>query len=145
MPVPAFGFSVSDFIAVTQLIKKILAALKNSGGAADDYQSLLIELQHLQLLLESLCDLPTHSSSSLNHYNAVRGMAFEVQVPLRAFAEKMKAYYGKLGPTADMSSWRSAKSKIQWAVSMREEVREMRAVLTMKIVSVSILLAIPFG
>jgi len=145
MSAPGFGFSVGDFFAALQLIGKISTALKNSGGAADDYQSLRIELQQLQLLLEQLRDLPTASTSSLNHYNAVRGMACQVQIPLRDFVNKMRSYHEKLGVSNDQPAWRSAKRKMQWAISMREDVREMRAVVTMKIVSVSVLLTIPIG
>lgn len=143
MATPAFGFSFGDIITAIALIKKVSVALKDSGGAAEDYQCLLRELQQLQLLFEQLNDLPTSSSSSLNHYNAVRGMANEVLVPLRAFVEKMKRNYERLGPSGHESNWRSVKSKVQWAISMREEVREMRAIVTMKIVSLSVLLTIP--
>jgi hypothetical protein len=145
MATPAFGFSVGDFISAIILIKKVSQALRDSGGAAEDYQCLLRELQQLQLLLEQLRDLPATSSSSMNHYNAVRGMAYQVEVPLRAFVEKLRSYYNRLGQPNDRSNWRTIKSKVQWAVSMREEVREMRTVVTMKIVSISVLLAIPIG
>jgi hypothetical protein len=127
------------------LVRKISKALKDSGGAADDYQALHTELKQLQNLLEQLRDLPTSSSSSLNHYNAVRGMAYEVQVLLQTFVTKMKSFYERLGPEADTKDWRSSKRKIQWAVSMQNDVREMRAAVTMKIVSVPLLLTIPTG
>jgi hypothetical protein len=145
MAAPTFGFSVGDFVAAIHLVKKISVALKDSGGAADEYRSLHTELQQLQLVLEQLRDLPTSSTNSLNHYNAVRGMAYEVQVPLKAFVTKMKAYYERLGPSADITEWRSSKQKIQFAISMKNDVREMRAAITMKIVSVSLLLALPTG
>jgi hypothetical protein len=141
MAAPAFGFLVGDFIAAISLIKKVSVALKDSGSAADDYENLLRELQQLQALLEQLGDLPATSSTSLNYYNAVRGMAYQLQVPLRAFVEKMKDYYDIL----DRSKLRLVKSKVKWTVLMREEVRDMRAVVTMKIVSLSVLLAIPMG
>jgi hypothetical protein len=145
MVVPAFGFSVGDFVAAIQLIRKVCLALKDTGGAASEYQSLITELQQLYLLLEHLRDLPTSSATSQNHYNVVRGMACEVQLPLRAFVEKLNAYSSKLGASVDTSSWRTAKRKVQWSTSMQQEVREMRAAVTMKIVSVSLLLAIPTG
>jgi hypothetical protein len=48
-----------------QLVKKVSVALKDAGGAAEEYQALHTELQQLQLLLEQIRDLPTSSSSSL--------------------------------------------------------------------------------
>jgi len=143
MVAPAFGFSIGDFIAAIHLVKKISIALKDSGGAADEYRSLYTELQQLQLVLEELRDLPTSSNASLNHYNAVRGMAYQVQVPLKAFVTKMRAYYEMLGPQADVTDWRFSKRKIQYALSMKNDVKEMRAAVTMKIVSVTLLLALP--
>jgi hypothetical protein len=145
MVVPAFGFSIGDFIASIKIVTKISKALKESGGAAEEYQSLVTELQQLQVLLEQLRDLPSTSSDSLSHHNAVRGMAYQVQVPLRAFVKKMESYDKKLGSSANTDSWRSSKRKAQWAISMREDIREMRAAITMKIVAVSLLIAIPTG
>jgi hypothetical protein len=142
---PAFGFSVGDFIASIHLIAKISRALGDAGGATGEYREALLELQHLQLLLEQLRDLPPTCSGSLNHYNAIRGMANAVQLPLLAFLKKMDAYHEKLGPSANSSSLSSAKRKIQWVMSMADDVKELRVVVAMKIVSISVLLAIPVG
>jgi hypothetical protein len=57
----------------------------------------------------------------------------------------MDAYNEKLGPSASYSSFSSAKRKIQWAMSMTDEVKELRMVVAMEIVSISVLLAIPVG
>jgi hypothetical protein len=35
--IPAFGFSVGDFISAIELFVKITKALKKSGGAASNY------------------------------------------------------------------------------------------------------------
>lgn len=40
MVAPAFGFSVGDFIAAIQLIGKVAKALKDTGGAEDDFKLL---------------------------------------------------------------------------------------------------------
>lgn len=143
MVVPAFGFSVGDFIAAIHLVRKISIALKDSGGAADEYRALHTELQQLLIVLEQLRDLPTSSASSLSHYNAVRGMAYEVQIPLKAFVLKMRTYDKRLGLSADITDWKASKRKVQFATAMKSDVREMRAAVTMKIVSTSLLLALP--
>jgi hypothetical protein len=60
------------------------------------------------------------------------------------YLQAFKLFVNKsLGASTNRSNWRKVKSKVQWAVSMGGEVREMRAVVTMKIVSLSVLLAIP--
>lgn len=97
MDVPAFGFSVGNIIAAIHLVKRISIALKDSGGAADEYRALHAELQQILIVLEQLRDLPTLSASPLSHHNAVRRMAYEVQMPLKAFVFKMQAYHKRLG------------------------------------------------
>jgi hypothetical protein len=144
MPAP-FGVGASDFIAAINLIRKIFLALKDAGGAAAEFQYLHRELQQLQILLEQLRDLPISSSKYQNHYNAVRGMAHEIQIPLYAFIKKIGPYHDKLGVNSDRSFWRSSKRKIEWALSMQEDILEMRRAITMKIVTVSLLLSMPVG
>ncbi|KAL9116952.1 MAG: hypothetical protein Q9187_006515 [Circinaria calcarea] len=145
MPAPAFGFSVGDFIAAINLVVKISKALKDTNGAATEIKDLLQELQQLELLLEQLKDLPPESSPSLSHLNAVRGMALSVQIPLRDFLGKMEKY--RLAATSQSRSnlLRGVGRKVQWIVTMQEDITQLRAVVTMKIVSVSVLLAMPMG
>lgn len=45
---PAFGFSAGDFIAATKLIVDVSKALKDAGGASDEYRSLVAEFDLLQ-------------------------------------------------------------------------------------------------
>lgn len=64
-------------------------------------------------------------------------------MPLKAFVFKMQAYHKRLGLPADITDWKASKRKIQFAIVMNNDVREMRAAVTMKIVSLSLLLALP--
>ena len=141
MAVP-FGFSVGDFLAGIGLIKTVISAIKDTGGAATDYQVLVQELQHLQILLEQLKDLKPNASS-LSHVNAVRGMALTFRVPLSEFLQKIEQYKSSLKAGSSKGQWITAPRKAQWAVSMPEEVSKMRAIITMKIVTVSLLLTMP--
>ncbi|KAK2764930.1 hypothetical protein FQN54_008627 [Arachnomyces sp. PD_36] len=145
MPVPAFGFSVGDFIAATLLIRKVIQGLRDSGGAVEEYQALLRELQHLQLVLKQIQDLPASTTDSQNHYNAVRGMAFEVQLPLRDFLNKMQTSYEELESAGKKKRLDLMRKKIEWAARMEKEVIKMRTIVTMRMVSIHVLLAIPVG
>jgi hypothetical protein len=51
---PAFGFSAGDFITAVRLIVKVSEALKESGGATEDYQDVMQELGALELILLQL-------------------------------------------------------------------------------------------
>ncbi|KAJ9665093.1 hypothetical protein H2201_004753 [Coniosporium apollinis] len=143
MVTPAFGFSAGDFIAAINLIVKISKALNDSGGAASKYRMLLQELQQLQLILEQLQDLSPTSANSHSHLNAVKGMALAIQMPLQEFLTKIEKYNSSMCGTSSSSRWRTAPRKAQWAVLMQEEVCRFRAVITMKIVTISVLLALP--
>lgn len=50
----SFGFSVGDFLAAGALITDIVTCLKDSGGAASQYQELMRELDGLQMALNKI-------------------------------------------------------------------------------------------
>ena len=146
MVAPAFGFSVGDFVSVIQLVGKVSKALKDTGGAEDDFKLLYQELSQLQIVLEQLRDLPPSASVSQNHFNAVRGMALAVQIPLQEFLDKIEKFKIAFeSPKSHFSELRKAGRKAQWAVWMQEEVNKIRSVVTMKIVTISVLLTLPNG
>lgn len=52
-----FGFSVGDIIAGLKVIKTAIDALKESKGAASEFQALVQEIESLKDGLDSLADL----------------------------------------------------------------------------------------
>ncbi|XTI88870.1 hypothetical protein V2W45_1489621 [Cenococcum geophilum] len=137
---PAFGFSVGDFIATIELCTKVAKALKDTGGASSEYQSVIIELHGLQNVLARLAALePTESN--LSHVNAIRGMALACRLPLADFFSKLEKYEAAMGPLATSHTLRGAGKKIQWAVFMADEVRKIRAMISAKVISINLLLA----
>jgi hypothetical protein len=142
---PAFGFSVGDFVTTIQLIVKISKALRDASDAPTEFTYLLQDLQHLNVVLEQLQALPPSSAHNVNHFNAIRGMALSVQIPLQNFVTKMEKYKAAMEMKAAGYRWRGARHKVKWAVGMQEEVSKLRAAVTMKIVTISVLLAMPTG
>ncbi|OCK82307.1 hypothetical protein K432DRAFT_226058 [Lepidopterella palustris CBS 459.81] len=142
MPVP-FGFSAGDFVNAIQLLTKVAKALKDSGGACDEYQSLTKELHLLLVVLEELSRLPPAGPASQNHYNAVRVMVAEVQTPLNDFVSRIEKGFGRLSINHAQLSWTATKEKIKWAVAMQKETENMRSIVMMKLISLSVLLALP--
>ncbi|CAD6582456.1 MAG: hypothetical protein ASARMPRED_000970 [Alectoria sarmentosa] len=51
---PAFGFSVGDFISAIGLVKRVIKAFKDTGGASPEYQLVVIELKGLKDILRHL-------------------------------------------------------------------------------------------
>ncbi len=147
---PAFGFSVGDFISAisksgrthhtnvkhmlrkaTDLITKITKALKETGGASSEYQDAVIELNGLKTTLRD----------NIGHVNAIRGMAFACQLPLRDFQTKLEAYEASLGPWEQSSSIRRVGRKTKWAVIFTAEVDKLRALVAAKQISINLLLS----
>ncbi len=156
---PAFGFSVGDFISaigmapfkyntcwndhayrcIAELCTKVARALKDVGGAASEYQNVVIELHGLQNVLTRLAALePTESN--LHHVNAIRCMALACQYPLREFLASIRKYEDAMGPIAS-GGIRSAARKAKWGVWVADEVKKVRAVISAKVISVNLLLA----
>ncbi|KAL8784372.1 MAG: hypothetical protein Q9213_004024 [Squamulea squamosa] len=137
---PAFGFSAGDFVSAILLIKKISRALRDSGGASSEYQGAVIELENLQRTLQHLGSIePTEDN--INHVNAIRGMALACQLPLQDFLAKLSKYEMSLGPWASHSFLRNATRKAQWATAFSDDVKQLRALVAAKQISISLLLA----
>ena len=140
-----FGFSAGDFVAGIHLISKVIKALEDSRGAASEYQSLIQELLRLQILSQNLQDIKP-DASNLDHVNAVRGMALTFQKPLAEFLEKVEKYKSSLAKDSHVrNSFQGLHRKVQWAIVMPEEIDKLRSMITMKIATTSLLLAIPVG
>jgi hypothetical protein len=145
MAAPGFGFSFGDFVQAIGLLNDVRKALKDSGGAVDEFQQVLTDLQQLEIVLGQLDRGGEDSHADVGHTNAVKGMALTCQVPLRAFLEKVQKYnimkdQEKKGIKLHL---KSGVRKVEWAVKMQEEVTRFRAVILSKIVTLSLLLALP--
>ena len=124
----------------TELIRKISKALKEVGGASSEYQDVVIELKGLKHALQHLEALePTEDN--IGHVNAIRGMALACRLPLQDFMVKLEDYELSLGPWAERRSFRGARRKTQWAISFRQEVDKLRALVAAKQISINSLLA----
>lgn len=139
MPVP-FGFSVGDIAYAIKLIITIGKAIRESGGAASEFQLLQQDLDSLQQTLETLKQIQV-TGCATRHVKAVTGMALSCQVPLKEFYSKIEKYQATLGSGSSAGRFRSGGRKVQWAVLMNEEVVKIRAVITGKVVSVNLLMA----
>lgn len=124
----SFGFSVGDFVSIGLLIKEIASALNGSSTA--EYRELTNELQLLQQTLheiEHLEELPGQEDV----INKVKFAAVMCHIPLDDFASKLKKY-DILADSDLKQNIRLAKSwgrKVQWNVSMKDEIQKLRAYL----------------
>ncbi|PMD62077.1 uncharacterized protein K444DRAFT_525361 [Hyaloscypha bicolor E] len=92
MAAPDFGFSFGDFVSAIKIVKDICRALRDTGGAKDEFQHVLIDLQHLVILLEQLNHGVWDHGGDAGHLNAIKGMALTCKTPLQEFLDKMEEY-----------------------------------------------------
>ena len=100
----------------------------------------MVELKSLESTLQHLAALQP-SEGNLNYVNAVRGMALACQLPLQDFMSKLAKYETSLGPFASPTSITGSRHRVKWALSFREEVDKLRALVTAKHISITLLLA----
>ena len=95
-------------------------------------------------MLEQLKDGVWGNGGDVGDVNAVRAMALTLQTPLRDFILKIEKYRCMAsGARGVKMQFASNARKLQWAVDMSEDVSRFRAVVATKLLSMSLLLALP--
>jgi hypothetical protein len=100
----------------------------------------IIELHGLRNVLLRLAALqPTESN--INHVDAIRRMALACTLPLAEFLSKLEKYDAAMAPLSARHGLRDARRKAQWALVMDDEVKKIRAMVSGKVISINLLLA----
>ena len=140
MPIP-FGFSVGDFVTVLNLFKEIGLALRDHGGASDDYQQTVGELETISAILQQLQCLPS-VTPNVSQVNAIKGQAQLSQDAVSKFLENVARYKSSLGYESAKGLHRGILHKAKWATLVSREVKELRAVINAQCLSIKLLLGI---
>ncbi|KIM99853.1 hypothetical protein OIDMADRAFT_125485 [Oidiodendron maius Zn] len=122
----SFGFSIGDFIAGATLIKEIISALR--GAAKLEYRELELELYGLQRALDELEHLRPGPGQEVA-VNSVKAAALMCRYPLEEFQANLKRYqlllqHGHHRKLDVVEGW---VRKVQWNISMPDEVQKLRA------------------
>ena len=139
MPAP-FGFGVGDFIAVIELITKVGKALRDSGGAASEYQDVVQELESLRGILTHLGQVRIASSTRVKPADSLKKLALNCQQPLEGFLARIATFKASLDAKTDRKFFQSAPRKIQWGIFMGSEIPKLRAVIAAKVLQLQLLL-----
>lgn len=135
MAAPGFGFSAGDFIAATKLLVDVSKALKDAGGASDEYRQVLAEFNLIKDAITQLQATQAGSASetpnSLDDPFATyaKKQASLTLETLTSFLESISKFNAKLGPKAKPGWFRGANRKAQWAVIQAGEVAKLRTTL----------------
>lgn len=142
MAAPAIRFSLDDVGQVIHLITDICKALRESGGAEDEFKLLLIELHSLELLLQGLLDGFWDYGVDAGHLNAVKELALVCKVNLKDFLRKIDNFK-KLccsGVSGVKAKVKVGAAKLRWAFQMKNEVERFRTKIMANLVSINGLL-----
>lgn len=90
MPV-GFEFGVGDLIATIKLFKDVAEALKDHGGAVDDFQKTLRHLESLKAIVTCLEEIENTMGRSAN-LRAVQHLAEHIKRVVDEFLAKIQKY-----------------------------------------------------
>ena len=150
-------YSVGDVIAIANLVERIVLEVKAYRAAPLHFQRLAIELEFLGQVCSQVFSLRPSLPDELAHIERIRAIAVQCLGPLRAFEEKMKGFENSLGSHIGshgsqiggfgkrkrfMSSMGKFKDRLHWSVIARQEVDELRAILTSEILAINTLLTV---
>ncbi|KAF5636747.1 uncharacterized protein FTJAE_5943 [Fusarium tjaetaba] len=130
MTVPAFGFSAGDFVSAVNLIVDITKALKNTGGAAEDYLQVLADLNLLKDVLSHLQQQQTGTTrqrSSNPFAEHARKQADLTLSTLANFLDLISKFDASLGPQRSPAWYRGVGRKAQWALVYSKHVDDLRS------------------
>ena len=117
------------------LVKDLIKALQDSGGAVDDYRNLMSELYGLERALIAIKDLSLLESA--DEYQAVRQAVGQCQTCVDRFLQKVIKYQPL---SAGTTALRDAVKKITWALCRHEDLLKFRRSLEMQKSSMILLL-----
>lgn len=130
-----FGFSAGDFLATARLIKDIINALQSSSTS--EFKELALELHGYARALHEIEHLRPSAGQECT-VNAVKVVALMCKHPLDEFMVKLKKYEAfdqmSLNKKDRINRW---KLKLQWGLTMEDEVQRIRAYMAAHIASLN--------
>lgn len=141
MVVPPFGFSLSDFVTVTGLVKKVGEALQNHHGASTEYQRLLGNLQALHLIFGHLESLDSNEAN-LAHINAIKAHAHQLLQPLNDFLKAVAKYEKRLGSAPRGGRILGSSRKAQWAIVVADEISKLQSTMSSEVEKMNLLIGV---
>ena len=145
MASPGFGFSVGDIIAGIGLAVKVCKACKDTGGAFDQFEHIMVELEAYQAVLQRL------QNAQYSTMPEIEKFAAQCMIPVQTFRGKI-AKYESAFTESPSSPGRSLKDVIQsfkvfprraqWALIAIKEVKELRAALQLPLSTLGVFLGL---
>ena len=137
----SFGFSVGDFVAAANLAYKLVLALSDSSGSSMEYQQLILDLSCVRRTLLQVEQMKNANQLNPSTINALRYQVENTKQPIRAFLEKTEKYRKALGGFGPSNTVKDSWRKIGWSLLKTDEVKALRDLLQLRLLSINILLS----
>lgn len=137
----SFGFSAGDFISAATLTYKLIHALSDSSGSSIEYQQLIQDLSCVHRTLLQIDQM--HQSHQLNQ-STLHALAHQVdstRKPIEDFLARTEKYRHSLTAGGSGNWGKDSWRKIGWSLHKKDEVRVLREVLQLRLLSINILLS----
>jgi hypothetical protein len=135
-----FGFSPSDVVKAIDLVVKARRALRDVGGAKDDFQICMIFLCGLEQTLKSVRE----HAEKMQDSTQVAIMAHVANIVEKHLSEKLDGLESldkTLGGLHARSTASTVTSKLKWALHLAQEVEKMQKKIMLPLLIVNINLA----
>lgn len=129
MSAPGFGFSAGDFISAVKLIIDISNALKDTGGAAENYLGVLTELNLLKDILLELQKRQDETVAEQSNNPFAKHAKTQAELTLNTLANFLaliSKFDAGLGHHRTRSWYRGIGRKGQWALAYAKQVDDLR-------------------
>ena len=135
-----FGFSPSDVANAIELVVKAQRALRDVGGARDDFQVCMVFLFGLEQTLKSVRE----HAEKLQDSTQVAVMAYVADIVEKHLSEKLDGLQSldkTLGEHHARSTGSAVRSKLKWAFHLAQEVEKMQKKIMLPLLTINISLA----
>lgn len=142
----AFGWSVGDLVSAISVVAKISKALKDVGGAVDDYHETILFLESLNITLNTLHGL-YEANVDPNVLLGVQSQLELVKKPIDTFSEKVKRKVGAVFDGTKKDGGVRAKLKrtsgqLEWAFWLDKQSRALNRKILVPLTGIQIQLGI---
>jgi hypothetical protein len=129
LPTMSFGWSAGDLVAAVNTLAKIGKALKDSGGAATEYQEAVTYLNSITRTLNGLEEL-LQNNPNLRWETDLAEQGNILRSVIEDFDKKIKKYDNSLGAETERKKARRVPREVQFALFLSDQVKELRTAIT---------------
>lgn len=132
-----FGWSVGDIAFAIGFIAKIIKALKDHGGAVEDYQAKARFLEGVEATLRDLEFFARHFAGSA-YIDAISDNAAAVHRAVDVFISRLQSYEASIGVNRQTKAFLRPKyHKVKWALYTSDRCAELQSTIQLPLTAIN--------